>query len=236
MVLDTILVSDPADDEVTLIWTGAEGATYEVQTSSDLGNNDEWSGVGPQLTAGNSALTYNYFPGGIRPDRQFYRGNQINLAPFDDSGFEYEETDPTDLEGSLSTITITVSGGPTNLATLPSSLSFAGQAIDVLNANVSRPSETELSFEFPIDVLTPGDFTVSATYTGEPSQSGTYTAATNILLMIVDDWGIDASPLDNPLPDAQLANMPNLQLLADEGVRFTRAYSQPTCSPMRARC
>jgi arylsulfatase A-like enzyme len=234
LVLQSISLENPAEDEITLVWSGVEGGTYEVQASRDLGNTDSWDGLGPQLIAEDSLVNFSYSSGGNRRDRQFYRVNQINLAPFDDTGFEYTETEPPVIEGDLSTITVTMSGGPANLTTLPGSLTFAGQAIDISNANVSRPSQTEISFDFPIDGLGVGDFSLSATYTGEPSQTGTYTIHTNILLMIVDDWGLDASPLDNTTPGAHLANMPNLRKLADEGLRFTRAYSQPTCSPMRA--
>ncbi|YCM43112.1 YHYH protein [Verrucomicrobiaceae bacterium 227] len=55
----------------------------------------------------------------------------------------------------------------------------------------------------------------------------------NILLIIVDDWGIDFSALDNPTGPA-LPPMPTWESLADQGVRFTNAYAQPTCSPTRA--
>ncbi|MFT4548656.1 MAG: arylsulfatase A-like enzyme [Verrucomicrobiales bacterium] len=59
------------------------------------------------------------------------------------------------------------------------------------------------------------------------------TAGNNVLLIIVDDWGIDSSPIDNP-GAARNASMPNLQWLADNGLRFTNAYAQPVCSPTRA--
>ncbi len=61
----------------------------------------------------------------------------------------------------------------------------------------------------------------------------TPTTQNNVLLIIVDDWGIDASPLDNPT-GANLASMPNFVNLATQGVRFTNAYAQPQCSPTRA--
>ncbi|MCH1506482.1 MAG: sulfatase-like hydrolase/transferase [Verrucomicrobiales bacterium] len=55
----------------------------------------------------------------------------------------------------------------------------------------------------------------------------------NILLLIVDDWGVDWCPIDNP--DApRLPEMPNLQFLADNGLRFSSAYAQAMCSPTRA--
>jgi arylsulfatase A-like enzyme len=58
-------------------------------------------------------------------------------------------------------------------------------------------------------------------------------APNNILLIIIDDWGIDFSALDNPT-GANLPSMPTWESLASQGVRFTNAYAQPTCSPTRA--
>ncbi|WP_415402244.1 sulfatase-like hydrolase/transferase [Tateyamaria sp. SN3-11] len=57
-------------------------------------------------------------------------------------------------------------------------------------------------------------------------------AAPNILLIIADDMGIDAS-LCYYLGDQQ-APMPNLQAMCDTGVVFDNAYAAPTCSPTRA--
>lgn len=67
-----------------------------------------------------------------------------------------------------------------------------------------------------------------------------------MLLLIVDDWGLDASELYNTDPAAVLANMPNLRGLffsdpnasptstPDQGLLFSRGYAQPICSPTRA--
>lgn len=233
-VVEHIEFPDPTADEVTLVWSGIEGATYEVQASSDLGESDAWEGLGEQVVATGSKVDFSYSSDAERRKKMFYRVDTLNLAPFDDDGFDYEPINPPDLEGELSQITVSMSGGPANLNTLPSTLTFAGQAINVSSANVSRPTQNEITLDFPRDSLGIGDSSVTATYAGEPSQNGIYTVHTNILLMIVDDWGLDASPLDNDLPDALLASMPNLQNLADEGLRFTRAYSQPLCSPTRA--
>ena len=57
-------------------------------------------------------------------------------------------------------------------------------------------------------------------------------ASPNILLVIADDMGLDASPCyalgSNP------ARMPNLEKLCAEGMVFENAYAAPTCSPTRA--
>ncbi|CAL2078834.1 sulfatase-like hydrolase/transferase [Tenacibaculum sp. 190524A02b] len=54
----------------------------------------------------------------------------------------------------------------------------------------------------------------------------------NILLIISDDMGVDATPgytIGNTKP-----NMPNLQSMIANGVRFTNMWSTPTCTPTRA--
>ena len=59
-------------------------------------------------------------------------------------------------------------------------------------------------------------------------------ASSNILLLIADDYGLDASALYNTSPGAALPPTPNIAALAANGVRFTNAYAYPTCSPTRS--
>ena len=65
--IQSIAVENPAEDEITLVWSGVEGVTYEVQTSSDLGENDAWVGTGPQVIAEGSEVEYSYASGGNPP-------------------------------------------------------------------------------------------------------------------------------------------------------------------------
>ncbi len=54
----------------------------------------------------------------------------------------------------------------------------------------------------------------------------------NILLIIADDFGLDASPgydLGITKP-----TMPNLESMINSGVRFTNLWSNPTCTPTRS--
>ena len=52
----------------------------------------------------------------------------------------------------------------------------------------------------------------------------------NVVLFLVDDMGwMDSTPYGSTYYDT-----PNMQRLANQGMRFTRAYSQPLCSPTRA--
>ena len=59
-------------------------------------------------------------------------------------------------------------------------------------------------------------------------------ASNNILLIIADDYGTDASSLYNTSPGADLPPTPNIAALATNGVRFSNAYAYPVCSPTRS--
>lgn len=54
----------------------------------------------------------------------------------------------------------------------------------------------------------------------------------NILLVIADDMGLDASPGYNI--GTTKPNMPNLQSIMNSGIKFNNLWSNPTCSPTRA--
>ncbi len=54
----------------------------------------------------------------------------------------------------------------------------------------------------------------------------------NVLLVIADDFGIDASPcyaIGKNKP-----NMPNLELLCKKGMVFNNVWVNPVCTPTRA--
>ncbi len=55
---------------------------------------------------------------------------------------------------------------------------------------------------------------------------------TNILLIIADDMGLDATP--GYSIGTQKPNMPNLQEMINSGVRFNNLWSYPTCTPTRS--
>ncbi len=59
-------------------------------------------------------------------------------------------------------------------------------------------------------------------------------ASNNVLLIIADDFGLDAIALYNTAPGAQLAPTPNIASLAANGIKFTNAYAYPLCSPTRS--
>ena len=55
----------------------------------------------------------------------------------------------------------------------------------------------------------------------------------NILFVVADDFGLDASPC-HPSVGTLKPNMPNLSALCSSGVVFDRTWAHPTCSPTRA--
>lgn len=57
-------------------------------------------------------------------------------------------------------------------------------------------------------------------------------AQPNILLVIADDMGLDASPCHSVGDNS--ASMPNLEKLCKAGMVFENAYAAPVCSPTRA--
>ncbi|WP_025740474.1 sulfatase-like hydrolase/transferase [Aquimarina pacifica] len=66
----------------------------------------------------------------------------------------------------------------------------------------------------------------------DPEPDPDINASPNVMLIIADDMGLDASPgygIGNIKP-----NMPNLQNMINSGVIFNNVWSNPTCTPTRA--
>src|SRR5690606_12366744 len=59
------------------------------------------------------------------------------------------------------------------------------------------------------------------------------TAQPNILFIVLDDFGVDQLPIFG-YGGARPARTPNIDAIAEAGVRFRNAWSMPTCSPTRA--
>ena len=102
---------------------------------------------------------------------------------------------------------------------------------------------------FPFTATTTTNYTLTASSSeGSVSQDlriGVGPERPNILFCLVDDWGVmDTSELfsydnyvDGARPVARAFNnfyqTPNLEQLADDGIKFTQAYALPVCSPTR---
>lgn len=59
----------------------------------------------------------------------------------------------------------------------------------------------------------------------------------NIVLIYIDDWAWNGSPvaMDDTMANARMPvlQMPNVERLAKQGMKFTHAYASPQCSPAR---
>ena len=230
---------DNDSGDLTLVWDGLEGGTYQLETSPNL---KVWT-IEPQThnPTGNELVVVE--SGAAQLDEsQFYRVRRLRNSSFDDTGFSYSASGSD--TANLIDITVTLTGDstpPTDLVTIPEELFYNGTAATFL----SRPSQYEIEFRIDASDLTDGEYKVSVSFEdSESALTATHTLAdtgngpglggNNVLLLIVDDWGIDYSPLDNTADGVTLPNMPTLQSLASSGVRFTKAYAQPICSPTRA--
>jgi arylsulfatase A-like enzyme len=223
---------DRSTGDVTIQWDGVEGAEYEIDYSPNLAI---WKTMSGSMMADSDRPAA--MDAGIAnlESSQFYRIRRVGLSGFDSNGFDYT---PTNYD-NLSEITVTLNGSaPADLGVDPTALAFNGQTA----IYVGRPSQNQITLRLDLSGFPDGDYPVSAAFEGLGTLTGNHTVGgggpvnngNNVLLIIMDDWGIDRSPIDNTTPGAVLPNMPTLQSLASSGLRFTNAYAQPICSPTRA--
>jgi arylsulfatase A-like enzyme len=66
------------------------------------------------------------------------------------------------------------------------------------------------------------------------SESAASAVQPNVLLVIADDFGIDASPCYDSVAGAEKPNMPTLESLCDTGVVFDNMTVNPECTPTRS--
>lgn len=229
--IDSLEVVATAGD-VTLTWSGPEGGTYLIERSADL---EQWKMLTDTAENEQGSLGSTTDSARILDEaKQFYRSSLTTIEAFDDEGFDYDPIAFSDFTATFST--------------LPpfeeiNSVFINGVTASIIEYNAATAS---LSLDFDEDTLAPGaTYTAQLNYTptgGSPgaiTSTNTHTVAAlhNILLLIVDDWAIDSSPVDNNStlnPGTSYAPMPNLETLAARGLRFTNAYAQPVCSPTRA--
>ena len=229
--IDSLEVETTAGD-VTLTWSGPEGGTYLIERSADL---EQWKILDD--TEVNEMGSLGSTPDSARAldeAKQFYRASLTTVEAFDDEGFDYDPIAFPNFTAIFSALP------PFEEIT---SVNVGGVTATVIEYDAATGS---LSLDFDEDTLTRGaSYTAQVNYTptaGSPStitstNNHTVAALHNILLLIVDDWAIDSSPVDNNTtlnPGTSYAPMPNLETLAARGLRFTNAYAQPVCSPTRA--
>lgn len=228
------VTTDESSGDVVLTWSAAAGGSYVIESSPDASS---WTDLPALVHADSDVASLTDGAKAMDADVGYYKPRMTSLAPFDDTGFVYNNSV---VQTPLDRFTIYLGAGgatppPTNLGVLPTSVTINGQVAQV----VSRPSQYIIELAFDLSTLADNQYPVVATFPNAGAWSGTlnHVANPNILLLIVDDWGIDSSPIDNNAtlnPGTTFPTMATLQDLAANGVRFTNAYSQPVCSPTRA--
>ena len=217
--IDTI---QTGDDEITLTWQAVEGGSYQLETSSSL-RGGSWkttlSSVNPdqdKLVVGDKTAVLS---------NNFYRVKKAAVAPYDDSGF-------VDNNIFTTTYTFRFSANPP-LPENINSLKVGGQDISLANISSYDRSVGILTLCFNSATLPDGDHQAVINSTHLSENFFSVGGQKNILFLIIDDWGVDASPFDNPT-GIVLPKLPNMDALVRRGLRFTRCHSQPLCSPTRA--
>jgi hypothetical protein len=137
---------------------------------------------------------------------------------------------PTDTPTVAPTQTST--SAPTDTATVTPSLT-------PVQTHTQTPSPTQMATDTPTatktEAATPTETaTPTPSATDTPStETPTPTALPNIVFIIMDDVGIDQLRAFG-LGQGALASTPNLDALANAGVRFSNTWAMPECSPSRA--
>ena len=232
------IAHDATSGDVTVTWNVIEGGSYELSDSSDLAY---WKLAEDSITAdsGKAEVSVTNLPSD--ESKAFYKLNQTALADFDSNGFDYSTQNYT----ILSTVTLTLSSDSATAATAPSDLSVDPTSITLAGNPIiylGRPAQDQIQFRVDLEALSDGNYPLQVNFNGiSESFTANLSVGTppvdtgnNILLIIVDDWGYDWSPVHNSASGITLPNMTTLQSLASTGLKFNRAYAQPICSPTRA--
>lgn len=163
--IEQISINTPAANQITLTWSAIEGGSYKVSETTDL--DLEFTTIDREFIATNDRIETTYSPnGGNIPEASFYKISRSQLESFDDAGFEYTKQVPA--INQAATITVSMSGGPADLTSLPTLLTFNGQIIDVSAANVTRSNRQSLTFDVYLYGLNLGNYTVAAQYSIGP--------------------------------------------------------------------
>ena len=230
--LNVTEMSETNPDEITLVWSALEGGQYTVDSTTTL-QAGSWT---REATDAEPALEELALVDSTTEPIKFYRSRLTGLAPFDQNGIQ---------NFSFTPLVTYVFNFPTSpaLPTNITSVDIGGVTAQIVAYD---PTTGILEVAFDDSTLTPGDYTAQINGAFVSSDTYTVAGANNVLLLILDDWGIDSSELYNNEtdPGIQLANMPNFRNLLyssstisgtpDKGLLFTRGYSQPICSPTRA--
>lgn len=148
---------DDESGEVTLEWSAIEGGTYVAQRSTDL---TEWQTL-PGASLDADVLMASDHDGA---PRKFYRAKLLDIAPFDDAGFDVQETLAQVSDASNNVLLIIVDDwGIDSMAGNPitPTLTIGGST----GTAVARPSRNVATATFTLP-NTPGSYDAEAVFPG----------------------------------------------------------------------
>ncbi len=242
---------------VTLTWSAVEGGSYSVDASP---NQSTWTSKATGIVSTGISANTSY-TALATSGTEYCRVNRTALATYDSSGqtaatvsqsttTSYSltpNTSPTitgisnqtlSRNGATSALSFTVGDAETVPTSLVVTASSSNTTL-VPNANIVI-SGTGASRTVTVTPALGQSGIATITVTVNDGISTTSTAFTvtvkqpNILFIVADDYGIDASYLYNMNGGVSLPPTPNIATLAANGVRFTNAYAYPVCSPTRS--
>ena len=229
-------VDHAASGALVLEWSVVEGGRYVVETTTSLAVGSWVAEALNQQPEGEMLSYRSGDPSEVSsPRKRFFRSRLTELEPFDTNGLEDFDFTPSVVHVFQFPVSPPL---PANIGVL--TVGEAGAEVIAYD-----PSTGLVEASFDDSNFQEGEYL--ARINGSLASLNTYrvAGANNVLLLILDDWGIDASELYNTRrPGIQLATMPNLRTLLyssgeitgtpDAGLLFTRGYAQPICSPTRA--
>ena len=253
----TINAPGVSGSTVTLTWSAVEGGTYSVDASP---NQSTWTPKGTGIVAPTNSATTNYtalsasgteYGRVTRTALPVYDSNGQTAATVSQSSTASYPVTPntpptisavanvsTMKNNATTALSFTIGDGESPASGLTMSASSSNTALVPLANIVFGGSDVNRTV-----TVTPASGQVGTATITITVSDGTTTTSTsfdvtvkppNILLIIADDYGIDASSLYNTAPGAQLPQTPNIATLASNGIKFANAYAYTLCSPARS--
>jgi hypothetical protein len=155
-------VDAPAGDDVTLVWSGLEGGTYQVEVSTNM---TTWVALTPTVTATNALASYTHNDALAASDRRYYKIGRTTLATYDTNGTgtgggggggtAVIAPGGSATRGTTITMTITLPTTPplppANI--IPTSITLAGS---IAGTSISRPAQgtAQATFTIPAGAAT----------------------------------------------------------------------------------
>ena len=257
----TVPTPTASSGTVTLSWSSVEGGTYSVDASP---NQSSWTSEKTGLVSTSTSTGTTYSAIGSS-GTEYARVNRTALATYDSNGQTAATVAQSTIASySLTPNTAPTITSVANVSVMKnkatSALTFTVGDAETAPASLTLSATSSNTTLVPVSNIVFGGSGASRTVTitpasgqvgsvtitllvndGTTSTSTTFTLTVtppNILLIIADDYGLDASSLYSTLlgnsGTATFPPTPNIASIATNGVQFNHAYTYTVCSPTRS--